>query len=279
MARDKNMRKNFVGKFKGMLYFQSILLLAGNYSPLYQRDIFHLTPPLPPKVEVKPIIREPLLSEILVLKGTVVGDGLSSLAIIENRQVKSESIYQEGARVAGARIVRIESDRVNLLDKEGKEIVLSLSAAVNQPALSSRTGVLLRQGSGGQVVPPVKTVGQASRLSLEAEEKTLASTSVSLTDITRQVAQNPAELRDLKVAPVVSEGKVAGYRVKNIAAGSLAARYGIQNGDVVTRVNGIVLEKLSQVNEIYRSIKPGTPFAVEILRAGNPLTLNFQLTP
>ena len=146
LARDKNMRKNFVGKFKGMLYFQSILLLAGNYSPLYQRDIFHLIPPPPPKVEVKPIIREPLLSEILVLKGTVVGAGLSSLAVIENRQAKSESIYQEGGEVAGARIVRIESDRVNLLDKEGKEIVLSLSAAVNQPALSSRTGVLLPQG-------------------------------------------------------------------------------------------------------------------------------------
>lgn len=264
-----------------MLYFQSILLLAGNYSPLYQRDLFRLIPPPAPKVEVKPIIREPLLSEILVLKGTVVGDGLSSLAVIENRQARSESIYQEGARIAGARIVRIESDRVNLLDKENKEVVLSLSAVVNQSALSSRTGVpmldsrtgvLLRQGSGGQVPPVIRDQSAA-------EEKMLASTSVSLADITRQVAQNPAELQDLKVAPVVSEGKVAGYRVKNIAAGSLAARYGIQNGDVVTRVNGIALEKLSQVNEIYRSIRPGTPFAVEILRAGSPLTLSFQLTP
>ena len=78
---------------------------------------------------------------------------------------------------------------------------------------------------------------------------------------------------------LVLEGKVTGYRVKNIAAGSLAARYGIKNGDVVTKVNGIALENLSQVNEIYRSIKSGTLFAVEILRAGSPLTLSFQLTP
>ena len=111
------------------------------------------------------------------------------------------------------------------------------------------------------------------------ESKVSVSTSVSLADITQQIAKNPAELRDLKVAPVVLEGKVAGYRVKNIAAGSLVARYGIQNGDVVTRVNGVALENLSHVNEIYRSIKPGTPFAVEILRAGSPLTLSFQLTP
>ena len=263
------MRKSFVGKFKGMLYFQGVLLLAGNYSPLYQRDIFHLTPPPPLKVEVKPIIREPLLSEILVLKGTVVGAGLSSLAVIENRPAKSESIYQEGGEVAGAKIVRIESDRVNLLDKEGKEVVLVLSSA---GGVSGGPGVKQAIAETNQVLPAVNQ-------SIPPESKVLASTSVSLADITRQVAQNPAELRDLKVAPVVLEGKVAGYRVKNIAAGSLAARYGIQNGDVVTRVNGIALENISQVNEIYRSIKPGTPFAVEILRAGNPLTLSFQLTP
>ena len=263
------MPNNFIANFRKILYFQSILLLAGNYSPLYQRDIFHLTPPPPPlKVEVKPIIREPLLSEILVLKGTVVGTGLSSLAVIENRQAKSESIYQEGGAVAGAKIVRIEVDRVNLLDKEGKEVVL---------ALSSTGGV-----SGGPVIK--QAIAETSQV-LPAvnqsipESKVLASTSVSLADITQQVAQNPAEFRDLKVAPVVSEGKIAGYRVKNITAGSLAARYGIQNGDVVTRVNGIALENLSQVNGIYRSIKPGTPFAVEILRAGSPLTLSFQLTP
>ncbi len=269
-ARDKNMRKRFVGTFKRMLYLPAMLLMAGNYSPLYQRDLFRLAPPPPPKAEVKPIIREPLLSEILVLKGTVVGAGLSSLAIIENRQARSESIYPEGGEVAGARIIRVESDRVNLLDKEGKEVVLALSSTGGVPF------------SGGPAVKPAAVeTGRAAPVIPQPvpEGKIPASASVSLADITRQVAQNPAEIRDLKLAPVVLEGKVAGYRVKNIAAGSLAARYGIQNGDVVTRVNGIVLEKLSQVNEIYRSIKPGTPFAVEILRAGSPLTLSFQLTP
>ncbi|MFH2068259.1 MAG: PDZ domain-containing protein [Candidatus Omnitrophota bacterium] len=265
---DKNMRKFFVGKLKGVLYFQAILLLAGNYSPLYQRDLFNLTPPPPPpKVEVKPIIREPLLSEILVLKGTVVGAGLSSLAVIENRQAGSENIYQEGARVAGALIVRIELDRVNLLDKEDKEVVL---------ALSSAGGVPPGPGVKQAIIETDQAVPVATQYIPDTE---VPATSISLADITRQVVQNPAEIRDLMVAPVVSEGKVAGYRVQNIAAGSLADRYGIKNGDVVTRVNGIVLEKLSQVNEIYRSIKPGTPFAVEILRAGNPLTLSFQFTP
>lgn len=267
--RDKNMQKSFIGKFKGMLCFQSVLLLAGNYSPLYQRDLFHLAPPPPVKAEVKPIIREPLLSEILVLKGTVVGAGLSSLAVIENRQAKSESIYQEGGEVAGARIVRIESNRVTLLDKDGKDIVIVLSSAGGVSG-----GPVIKQAIvENNQVPPV------TNQSVTPEDKFSASTSVSLANITQQVTKNPAELRDLRVSPFVSEGKVAGYQVKNIAAGSLAAQYGIQNGDVVTRVNGIALENLSKVNEIYRSIKPGTPFAVEILRAGSPLTLSFQLTP
>ena len=264
LVRNKIMRKYFVSKFKGMLYLPAILFIAGNYSPLYQRDLFRLTPPPPPvKVEVKPIIREPQLSEFLVLKGTVVGAGLSSLAIIENRQVKNENIYPEGGEVAGARILRIELDRINLLDKEGKEIVLMLSSA----------------GSSG--VKPSMDIGRPTPVTTQpvSENKVLAATPISLAEVTRQVAQNPAETRDLKMAPVVFEGKIAGYQVKNIPAGSLVARYGIRKGDVVTRVNGIALEKLSQINEIYRSIKSGTPFAVEILRAGSPLTLSFQLTP
>ncbi len=263
---DKEMRKYFIGKFKGMIYLPAILFIAGNYSPLYQRDLFHLAPPPPPpKVEVKPIIREPLLSDFLVLKGTVVGAGLSSLAIIENRQVKSESIYPEGGEIAGARIIRIELDRINLLDKDGKEVVL---------ALFSDRGVSGREGT-----KPVWNFNAPVTAQPVSGNNVLTTTPISFADITQQVVQNPSEIRDLKMAPIVSEGKVVGYRVKNIPAGSLAARYGIKNGDVVTRVNGIVLEKLSQVNEIYRSIKPGTPFTVEILRGGSPLTLSFQLTP
>jgi len=268
-VRDKNMRKHFVSKVKGMLYLPAILLVAGNYSPLYQRDLFRLTPPPPPpKVEVKPIIREPLLSEFLVLKGTVGGAGLSSLAVIENRQARNESIYPEGGEVAGARIVRIESDRVSLLDKESKEVILMLSSTSGFP------------GSPGSK-PLIMETGRPTPVAVQSvsENKILVTTPISFADITQQVAQNPSEVQGLKLAPVVSEGKVAGYRIKNIAAGSLAARYGIRNGDVVTKVNGIVLEKLSKVNEIYRSIRPGTPFAVEILRAGSPLTLSFQLTP
>lgn len=268
---DKNMQNKFVGKLKGMLYFQSAMLLAGNYSPLYQRDIFNLIPPPPPvkvKAEVKPIIREPLLSEILVLKGTIVGAGLASLAVIENRQGKIESIYQEGAEISGAKIVRIESDKVTFIDKEGKNVVLTLSSA---------GGI-----SGGPGASPVIAVTRQAPLVMRepvTDVKVSENMTVSLSDITQQVSQNPAEFRDLKVAPVVLGGKVSGYQVKNVAAGSLAARYGIQNGDVVTRVNGIALNNLSQVNEIYRSVRPGTPFAVEILRAGSPLTLSFQLTP
>jgi len=256
-----------VRRGKRILCFSSFLILAGNYPSLYQRDLFRLAPP-PPKVEVRPIIKEPLLSEILILKGTVTGIGLAPLAVIENRQFKTESVYVEGAEVASAKIVRIEPGKVILLDKENREVSLLLFS------IAGRGGI----PAGGVPAGPGETE-LARKQPPVSEMKDSEVSSVSLAAVTQQVTQNPEEIKNLRVAPVVAEGKIAGYTVKNIAPGSIPARYGFQSGDIVTRVNGIALESLSKLNVIYRSIKPGTPFAVEVLRSGAPITLNFQLLP
>ncbi len=251
-----------------ILCLSSLLFLAGNYSSLYERDLFRLLPQKPPKIEAKPIIKEPLLTEVLVLKGTVTGIGVVPLAVIENRQSKTESVYTEGAEVAGAKIVRIEEGKVILLDRENKEIRL---------VLSSVSG---RGGMGVAINPFGSTEKELAKNQPVSEGiKNKEVTPVSLAAVAQTVAQNPEELKNLRVTPAVAEGKIAGYTVKNIPPNSLAAKYGFQSGDVVTKVNGIALESLSKLNAIYRSIKPGASFVVEVVRSGTPVTLRFQLLP
>ena len=101
---------------------------------------------------------------------------------------------------------------------------------------------------------------------------------VSLSEITQNVSASE-ELKQVRIAPVVNGGKVAGYQVNNLPANSIAFRYGLRNGDVVSRVNGIQLENMSRLAFIYSTIRPGSPVSVEILRKGQPVTLNFNVTP
>ncbi|MFH0796807.1 MAG: PDZ domain-containing protein [Candidatus Omnitrophota bacterium] len=255
---------------KSLIFWQSFIILAGNYSSIYQRDLFQLTPP-PPAIEVKTIVREPLLTEILTLKGTVILEGSLPLAIIEDRRSKTETIYPEGGTVAGAKVVKVEQYRITLLDKEGKEVNLFLSS-VNEPSSSiSITGKPAIEISGAPSGPEQSKPAE--------ETKVPEILSVSLTAARQSVNQNYEEIKKLRIAPVVTEGKVTGYRVKNIEPNSLASRYGFQNGDVVTKVNGSPLESLSRLSNIYRSMEPGKPVSVEVVRAGQPITLLFQVLP
>ena len=255
---------------KSLIFWQSFIILAGNYSSIYQRDLFQLTPP-PPAIEVKTIIKEPHLSEILTLKGTVLLEGSLPLAIIEDRRSKTETIYPEGGTVAGARVVKVEQYRITLLDKNGTEVNLFLSSVNETSSSISITG------------KPTIEIGRTSSGPEQAKSSEGAKSPeimpVSLTAVSQSVNQNYDEIKKIRIAPVVLEGKVTGYRVKNIEPNSLASRYGFQNGDVVTKINGAPLVSLSRLSNIYHSMEPGKPVSVEVVRSGQPITLLFQVLP
>ncbi|OPZ89326.1 MAG: hypothetical protein BWY73_01525 [candidate division TA06 bacterium ADurb.Bin417] len=194
--------------------------------------------------------------------------------MIENRQARTEQVYPEGESIAEVRILKIVKNKVILIDAENKETVLTLVAEA-AGALTSSSGTAGLEKSPAKPAPPtVITINPA-----EAGGPAFNSAyTVSLSEITQNVSASE-ELKQVRIAPVVNGGKVAGYQVNNLPANSIAFRYGLRNGDVVSRVNGIQLENMSRLAFIYSTIRPGSPVSVEILRKGQPVTLNFNVTP
>ena len=94
------------------------------YDSLIQNDIFNAKQD-DTKVPIKK--EEVVLTKLdLTLKGTAVGKGHESYAIILDNKTKKEDLYYLNTSIQGARVTKIEKDRV-FLDVNGREEALIIS--------------------------------------------------------------------------------------------------------------------------------------------------------
>jgi len=63
-------------------------------------------------------------------------------------------------------------------------------------------------------------------------------------------------------------GKAAGALVRGVEAGSPAEKAGVEAGDIITRFDGKVIEKSSDLPRIVGGTKPGTKSTVTVFRRG-----------
>ena len=66
-------------------------------------------------------------------------------------------------------------------------------------------------------------------------------------------------------------------KLSSIKAGSLYARAGLKNGDVVVAVNGLTAEDPGRALELWAKLKHEREVEVSVLRRGAPLTLRAPL--
>ncbi len=85
------------------------------------------------------------------------------------------------------------------------------------------------------------------------------------------VAENASRINDiLRVAPHVQEGQVVGFRLMPARDRAAFEALGLQPGDIVTDINGTVLDDPSQGLQVYQSLGEATQANVTVLRDGVP---------
>ena len=198
------------------------------------------------------VIDAPDTTLSLTLTGIVaIGeDGKGSANISSNRG--AEKIYQVGQNVEGADGATLHSvyaDRV-LLNRNGRLETLrfpkELTAARSQMGLAS----------------PLPQAAPAASASLR---ETISENATRLTDIVR-------------LAPHVQEGQVVGFRVNPGRDRAAFEALGLQPGDVVTDINGTVLDDPSQGLQVFQSLGESTQANVTVLRDGVPQVIVIDTT-
>jgi general secretion pathway protein C len=84
--------------------------------------------------------------------------------------------------------------------------------------------------------------------------------------------------RTTSLAPHVQEGKVVGFRVNPGRDRATFEALGLQAGDVVTDINGTVLDDPSQGLQVFESLGETTQANVTVLREGTPQVIVIDTT-
>ncbi len=205
----------------------------------------------------------------LTLVGTLVGE--DSIAIIKNNSTGTTDLYRTNDYLSqdGAEIYRIEPTRVLIKrgDRiESLELFEKFVVASGTPS-ESRLGIPKREErreSVGEVDVQVRQVGEGRF-------------EVSRDDLEKATSNLGLMMTQARIVPNIIAGEIKGYKIFAIKPGSIYDKIGIQNGDVIERINGMELTTPESALQFFQQLKNETRFVIDLERNGQKLTFTYNI--
>lgn len=182
----------------------------------------------------------------LRLVGTTVF-GEKSSVILEDAEKETRGVYRLGDTVKGFTITEILNESATLT-RNDQTVVLTLAQGGYAPSAE----------------PFLKKVGENSWL-LSADK---------VTDMVSNIDQYVGQVIAYQYREA---GKPAGFRIRHLKEGNDFEKMGIQNNDIIKKVNGIEVNSLKDVVKAVYQLSEDTNFTVEVERGNQPKELNYQL--
>jgi general secretion pathway protein C len=94
----------------------------------------------------------------------------------------------------------------------------------------------------------------------------------------KQILDDPnAFLKQALFKPNSKGGKTQGFRITNIKTNSMLKKLGLENGDVLMRINGEMITGPTKLLQIYGSLGGAAAIAMDVERKGQMLSLIVEL--
>ena len=173
----------------------------------------------------------------------------------------------QGNRV---KLAKILEQRV-ILDNNGRAESLWLYS--EEDFKNSPSNQRERQASNGPPPgydPTRGKAGEAARALTKATQRTVK--------IDPKSKDAPKSINDVvRFSVYRKEGKMQGYRVRPGRNADLFKQAGLKTGDIVTSVNGIVVDDPRKIRSVYDSLKQAPEAQLEVLRDGAPVNITISL--
>ena len=241
------------------------------YAPITERNIFNPAEKdlkLFPLVDKQPGGNEaagasesvkPSLSGSYKLVGTIIGPEANSWAILQQGADRKQRILRIHGNIDGGKIVQISRNRI-LIQREGKEEVLFFNEEEARP----------RPG-GSPLPPPAPVAGEVVK-KLPANRYV-----VNREDVSSAVGNINQFMTQARIKPNFVGGRPNGFSVSEIQGGSLMEKLGLQNNDVVKRVNGQAIDKPEDIFQAYSQLQRDANIELEIERGGRREVLRYEI--
>jgi general secretion pathway protein C len=143
--------------------------------------------------------------------------------------------------------------------------------------LSSSGAAAWGEASSGKV----SSSGSSSVISSVELERSIRCTGRSCVvqrQLIDQLFAAPEALADVaRVVPAFKDGEVVGFKVFGIRIGSLLARLGLMNGDIVKSVNGAAFRSPEQALIVATTLKTARRLDLLVERLNKPITFDYTI--
>lgn len=231
-----------------------------------------LPPPEPdvqePSRPVVDLESEPVKSGLRVrLLGTLLS-GLKewSFASIQDVVTQKAATYMVGMQIQGAEVLDIERNRVIILNNGRREFINgeagSGEAVAYTPPVAARPN---------DAPPPSVAMGSGIKAIDDTHYE------VPRTEIDRTLSNLNDVAMQARIVPAFKDGVAQGFKLFSIRPDSIYTKIGIQNGDVIKRINGYDLNSPEKALEIYSKLKEASRIDIEVERNGSVLQKTYNV--
>jgi type II secretion system protein C len=231
-------------------------LPSDNHKIIVERNIFGYSELKEAKENLqREKISDPLsiLRAQLRLLATVAGDDQVACAVIENLKSKVQDVYKAGDIIEGAKIERIDRNKIVLFYGEQHELLnLHMTCEVLDPADKKEEPVMAQRQ---------KTV--------ERDKNTKACIT--------QVQGMEEFLEKIEVAPYVINGEKKGLCIAGLDDLNMAGYFGFRNNDVIQTLNGQMLNDKQKAFQVLKKARSQSSLNVQLLRNQHKVDLSFEI--
>jgi general secretion pathway protein C len=202
------------------------------------------------------------------LLGTLVAsDKMWSVASVQDMNNQRSTTYMVGDRIQGAEVLDIERERVIILNNNRKEFI------DGQPGDGSGAAFTPPPVASGPPVqaPPGNGLGNGIRAVSENDYE------VPRTEIDRTLANLNDVAMQARIVPAFKDGQAQGFKLFSIRPDSIYSKIGVQNGDVIKRINGFELNSPEKALEVYAKLKEASRIEIELERNGSSIRKNYTI--
>src|SRR5512143_1086497 len=218
-----------------------------------------------------------------LVAGVVSDHPQSSIASIVDLNTRETRVYGIGDRVLGASILSVErlrDDRdgtgagfkvVAIVCNSGKKEFIDFEADGSAPPAVARAGTPLAPAAASEAAPAAPSPDSVKMVAdnrYEVKRKYIDDTLSNLNNVATQA----------RIVPSFKNGVANGFKLFSIQPGSLYSAIGVQNGDVIQRINGYEINSPDKALEVYQKLRESNHITIEIERNGQVVRKEYNVT-
>ncbi len=190
--------------------------------------------------------------------------GKWSIASILDLSNQRGQTYAIGDTILGAEILEIARDRVIILNNRRREYISNdLEGAVAYAPPEPK------RFPAGE--PPSTGLGTGIKALSDSEYE------VPRGEIERTLSNLNEVAMQARIVPHFKDGQAQGFKLFSIRPDSIYSKIGIQNGDVIKRINGNDINSPEKALEIYSKLRDASRIDIEIERNGTGLRKTYNV--